>query len=327
MGDSEENASIRGRAGMSSMDVIDILMATCNGEKYLKPQLDSILRQSRENWRLIIRDDCSTDETVTIIKEYQQMRPEQIFLIQADKPSGSAQNNFFALMEYAASDYIAFADQDDIWLNDKLELIYNKLKELEREYGTEIPLMVHTDLTVVDENLKPINSSLFAMQNMDATGNNLNHFIVQKCATGCTMMVNQALLNLVTQKPKHAVMHDMWLALIAAAFGKIGFIDKATILYRQHENNANGAKKVKSLKYIFGKLTRIKGIHQSLVAEYRQAEEFLEIYWSKLSAEQCQMLKTYAGFEQKTFFQKLFYLKKYHLWKKGIVRVMGQLLM
>ena len=140
------------------------------------------------------------------------------------------------------------------------------------------------------------------------------------------MMVNRTLLNLVDRKPEHAIMHDMWLALIAAAFGKIGFVNKATMLYRQHGNNANGAKNVKTLKYFIWKLTGAKEIHQGLVAQYKQAEEFLEIYQSKLNDEQRQMLQTYAEFEQKTFFEKLFSMKKYHLCKKGFVRVMGQLL-
>ena len=77
--------------------MIDILMATYHGEKFLRPQLDSILQQSNQDWRLLIRDDCSTDATVRIIKEYQLLRPEQIELIRAEQPSGSAQNNFFTL--------------------------------------------------------------------------------------------------------------------------------------------------------------------------------------------------------------------------------------
>ena len=77
--------------------MIDILMATYNGEQFLRPQLDSILQQSNQDWLLLIRDDCSTDATVQIIKEYQLLRPEQIELIRAEQPSGSAQNNFFQL--------------------------------------------------------------------------------------------------------------------------------------------------------------------------------------------------------------------------------------
>ena len=306
--------------------MIDILMATYNGEKYLRPQLDSILHQSNQEWRLIIRDDCSTDNTVQIIKEYQLLRPNQIQLIQADKPSGSAQNNFFALMDYAKAPYVAFADQDDIWFSDKLELTYKKIKELESKHGRDVPLMVHTDLAVVDKNLKQINASLFAMQDMDAERNKLHQLIVQNCATGCTMMINRELLELIHKKPQHAVMHDMWIALVASAFGQIGFVNKATMLYQQHGNNTNGAKNVKTFKYFLWKLRSANEIHQNLVAQYRQAGEFLKIYETKLTNEQCQMLKAYAEFEHKTEFQKLFCLKKYHLWKKGFVRVMGQLL-
>lgn len=307
--------------------MIDILMATYNGETYLRAQLDSILNQTCQEWQLIIRDDCSNDRTVEIIKEYQQFRPNQIQLIQAEQPSGSAQNNFFQLIKHSKAEYVMFADQDDVWMNWKVEKTLDKMQQMEQENGKEKPLLVHTDLAVVDENLKIMNYSLFAMQNMNAKRDSLNHLIVQNCVTGCTMMANRALLNLITEIPKNSIMHDMWLALIASAFGKIGFIKKSTMLYRQHGSNANGAKNVKSLKYFLWKLTGAKEIHQGLVAQYRQTEEFLKIYQTKLNSEQQQMLKIYAEFEQKTIFQKLFYLKKYQLWKKGFVRKVGQLLM
>ena len=108
--------------------MIDILMATYNGEKFLRPQLDSILQQSNQDWQLVIRDDCSTDRTVEVIKEYQLLRPEQIRLIQAEQPSGSAQNNFFQLLQYSSAEYTMFADQDDVWLPQKIQLTLDKMQ-------------------------------------------------------------------------------------------------------------------------------------------------------------------------------------------------------
>lgn len=307
--------------------MIDILMATYNGEKYLRPQLDSILQQSNQEWRLIIRDDCSTDRTVQIIKEYQLLRPEQIVLLQAEQPSGSAQNNFFQLLQYSEAEYIMFADQDDVWLKNKVQLTLDKMQQLEQQYGNDVSLLVHTDLAVVDERLRTINPSLFAMQNMSAERKQLNNILVQNIVTGCTMMINRSLLQLITTVPQYAVMHDMWLALVAAAFGQIGFISKATMLYRQHGNNANGAKNVKTLRYLLWKLTGAKEIHQGLVKQYRQVAEFLEIYQDLLSAEQQQMLQAYSLLEHQPIWKKYKTLKKYHLYKKGIIRVLGQILL
>lgn len=302
-------------------------MATYNGEPYLRPQMDSILHQSNQDWRLIIRDDCSSDNTVKIIKEYQLLRPEQIQLIQAEQPSGSAKNNFFQLLQYSTAEYVMFADQDDVWLQQKIELTLEKMHQMEQQYGEEIPLLVHTDLAVTDENLRIVNHSLFQMQNMDAERNKLNNIVVQNIVTGCTMMCNRALLNLVVEIPEKSIMHDMWLALVAAAFGQIGFVDKATILYRQHGNNANGAKNVKTLKYIFQKLKNINEIHAGLVKQYQQAKEFFQVYHSLLNQEQKEMLEVYSTFEEKSAVSKLLLLRKHQLYKNGFIRRAGQILL
>lgn len=307
--------------------MIDILMATYNGEKYLRPQLDSILRQSNQAWRLIIRDDCSSDNTVQIIKEYQLLRPEQIQLIQAEQPSGSAQNNFFKLLQYSTADYIMFADQDDVWLQQKIETTLNKMHQMEQHYGKEAPLLVHTDLAVVDENLCTINDSLFDMHNMDYRRNQLNNILVQNIVTGCTVMVNRSLLNLMTDIPKRAVMHDMWFALIAAAFGKIGFVSKATMLYRQHGDNVKGAKNMKSVLYTLKKMQQLDEIHAGLLGQYRQAEEFFEIYKDALNVQQQMVLKDYASLKNSGIFRKAKVLTKHDLYKKGIIRKAGQTLL
>ena len=310
--------------------MIDILMATYNGETYLREQIDSILRQSNTDWRLIIRDDCSTDSTVRIIQEYQAQYPDKFILIQADTPSGSAQNNFFQLIKYwqqhCDTHYIMFADQDDVWLPQKIQMTLDKMHELENQYNKDIPLLVHTDLSVVDAELNEINPSMFAMQNMDAKRDKLNNILVQNIVTGCTMMVNKTLLDMVTEIPQHAVMHDMWLALIASAFGHIGFVEIATILYRQHEDNANGAKNVNSAQYVIQKLKKKEKIHQGLVKQYRQADEFLNIYNLLLTDSQQNMLQAYAGLEQGNLLQKAAVLTKHRLYKKGIVRKAGQIL-
>lgn len=311
--------------------MIDILMATYNGETFLREQLDSILRQSNTEWRLIIRDDCSTDNTVQIVQTYCKRYPDKFVLIQADVPSGSAQNNFFQLIkylqEYGTADYIMFADQDDVWLLQKIQLTLNKIYELENRYGADMPLLVHTELTVVDAELKIINPSMFTMQNMDAKRDKLNNILVQNIVTGCTMMVNKPLMDMVTEIPQHAIMHDMWLALIAAAFGQIGFVDKPTILYRQHGSNANGAKRVKSLKYVARKLSNITDVHQGLAKQYRQANEFAQIYQDILPAKQQDMLNAYGALICSNPLQRVALLTKYRLYKKGIARKLGQILL
>lgn len=306
--------------------MIDILMATYNGERYIEEQLDSIIKQHDTNWRLLVRDDCSQDNTSQIIQRYQIRYPEKIFLIPSTEHSGSAMNNFFKLLDYAENEYIMFADQDDVWKSDKIALTLRKMREMEIQYGKDIPLLVHTDLCVVDETLHTINPSIFAMQNMDYQRDKFNHLLATNIVTGCTMLFNQSLLKLLKEKPKTAVMHDMWIALVAAAFGEIGFVNKATMLYRQHGNNANGVKEVKSLSYVIKEVARLWDVKKSLKLRYHQAEEFLKMYEGLLDEEQINLLQEYAQLQHKNLISKAYILFKYDFKKKGFIRILGQIL-
>lgn len=306
--------------------MIDILMATYNGEKYLEEQLESIVNQSYDDWKLIIGDDCSTDRTVAILTKYQQMYPNKIFFHVNVTPSGSAQNNFFQLIDYVNNDYVMFADQDDIWLKDKIKLTFNMMRKAEFENGNRTPLLVHTDLCVVDQDLSVINNSIFAMQNMDYKRDKLNNLLVSNIVTGCTVMINKALLDLLNVKPQKSVMHDMWLGLVAAAFGKIYFINKATILYRQHGRNTNGVKNFNSVKFLFTNAFNHKCIHENLLKQYNQANEFMKIFISKLSDNQVKMLEDFSCLSNKNLVSKLIIINRYNLYKKGFIRIISQLL-
>lgn len=214
--------------------MIDILMTVYNGEQYVVPQIESILNQTDSNWKLFIQDDCSTDRTVELIEPYVRRYPERITLLRNEKNSGSAQKNFFSMLPLVEHSYCMFCDHDDVWKPRKVEMTVRRMMELEQANGQDTPLLVHTDLAVADENLKVLSDSMFRSQNLNRKGNRLNNLLVQNNVTGCTMMVNKALVDMVGPAPKHAVMHDWWMALIAACFGKIGFVRQATILYRQH---------------------------------------------------------------------------------------------
>lgn len=300
-------------------------MATYNGEKYIEEQLDSILKQSYENWRLIIADDCSTDNTVAVIKDYQAKYPNKIILYQNEQPSGSARNNFFHLLDFSGNEYIMFADQDDVWLQDKVLKTLKKMISVENKYGKNIPLLVHTDLCVVDEELHIINESLFYMQDISADRNKLNNILIENIVTGCTMMINRKLANLLDTKPQKAIMHDMWMALVAATFGHIEYIDDATILYRQHNNNSVGAKNVHSLNYYIGKFLQ-KDKSNMMLPNCMQAEEFLHIYFNKLDKKSVGMLCEFSTLLEYGRIYKFISLCKYNLFKKNYLKMVAQIL-
>ena len=133
--------------------MIDILLSTYNGKRFLEKQLDSILAQTYTEWRLLIRDDTSSDSTRAILEKYQQLNPQKIILF----PNNINKNigvikSFENLLECSNKEYIMFCDQDDIWLPNKIEVTLNTMKDLEAKHSTQTPIAVHSDLTLIDEN-------------------------------------------------------------------------------------------------------------------------------------------------------------------------------
>ena len=227
---------------------IDILLAAYNSAPYIREQIDSIIAQDYSNWRLIIRDGGSTDSTIAIVEEYRQRYPEKIKLIESSRRTDAC-CNFSMLLKHSTADYIMFSDHDDIWLSNKVSLCLLMLKKHEVAKKKDTPLLLYTDLKVVDRNLNELSDSFFKYQGLNPYRTNFNYQLTQNIPMGCTMMINRSLANLCGDIPDGAVMHDPWLSLLAAAFGHLIFINKPTILYRQHNDNYYGAFKYNSGYY------------------------------------------------------------------------------
>ena len=307
--------------------MITILMAACNGEKYLAEQIESILNQTERNWKLVIQDDRSTDGTFGIARGYARKDPGRILAVQRETPSGSAQNNFFSMLRFAGSEYAMFCDDDDVWLPDKIATTLSEMKRLEQTAGPETPLLVHTDLRVVDAELKTISASMMRTQKLDPACRSLNRLLVQNNVTGCTVMVNRRLLELAVRQglPRHAVMHDWWFALIASALGRIGFVPRATVLYRQHQNNQVGAKNAGSLSYNLRRLADGRASKQSLSAAYRQAGEFLDRFGPLLGEGRRQLLRDFIAVPSLGKWKRLAVIRRDDFWKTGFFRKCGQI--
>jgi glycosyltransferase involved in cell wall biosynthesis len=311
--------------------MIKILMAVYNGEKYLSAQIESILSQTVKDWKLIIQDDCSTDETFNIAKEFANKHPDRISAIQRKTQSGSAKDNFFSMVKYADTEYTMLCDQDDIWLPDKIEITLRKMQELEEKTGFSEPILVHTDLKVVDSQMNVIDKSLFEYQKLDKCKDKLNNLLIQNIVTGCTVMVNHILITKANKVPVKAIMHDWWLALIAVAFGHLGFVDKPTVLYRQHRSNEVGAKDVASLSYIVKKTMSVvyspKNARSLLSSTYAQAECFISTFREDLSEVNLQILSAYISIPHNSKIRRLKIVSKYDFWKTGIARRVGQVML
>ena len=228
---------------MSARNVC-ILCATYNGMPYVREQIASIQAQTHRDWQLLVRDDGSTDDTLNAAAELAQ-EESRIQIVDDGLGNQGAAQNFARLLERpeaAAAHRLMFADQDDVWHQDKIAQSLDALDAAEARLGADVPILVHTDLEVVDQDLRSLHSSFIQYQNLRPHLRlPLKTLLMQNVVTGCTMMFNHALWRVAVPIPREAVLHDWWFALCAAATGQIEFIGRPTISYRQHAANAVGA--------------------------------------------------------------------------------------
>jgi rhamnosyltransferase len=257
---------------------VAVLMSTYNGEKFLSQQIDSVLSQEYQKFKLYIRDDGSSDASLDIVKKA-AMNDDRIILFE-DGSNLGASKSFISMLKKVSADIYFFCDQDDVWMKNK---IGDGVCSLER-FNRDIPILYHTDLQVVDSDLNLIHRSFLAHQSMVASKSmRKNNIYIQNFVVGCTVCFNRALADLVNDqndKSYAIAMHDWWIALIAKSFGKIIFDETPSILYRQHETNVLGAPNNSFRRYINSYLSG-KGLTK--VKEFRiktssQAAEFLNQY-------------------------------------------------
>ncbi len=252
---------------------ISICMATYNGEQFLRQQMESIIAQSNQDWQLLIRDDGSDDNTVRIVEDYAGRLPGRISLVADNGSRLGASLNFGKLLEYADTEYIMFSDQDDVWLPNKIELTLNAMKAAEQIYPDK-PILIHTDLQVMDSELNTIANSMWTYQKLfPEAGDDLNRIMAQNVVTGCTIMINRKARAVSTPVPGEAVMYDWWLALNVCRYGKIVYVSIPSILYRQHSSNRLGAQKARKID-ITHFLKKLCCIRKLLSAHYRMLKRF-----------------------------------------------------
>ena len=173
-----------------------ILLACYNGEKYIEDQILSIINQSYSNWHLIIRDDGSTDRTKDIIQHYKNI-DKRIGIIEDDKGNLGPSMNFGALLQFAYEknfEIFFFCDQDDIWSKDKLAVQVALFNSIERISGRDIPVMVYSDLAVVNNNLDLMDISFMHYQGLADEDKRLTNLLLsQNIVTGCAAAINRKL--------------------------------------------------------------------------------------------------------------------------------------
>ena len=263
---------------MNNTPNIDVIMAVYNGSNYLEQQIISIYNQSLKPKKLIIRDDLSTDTSIEMLRYFKSKWPEWINLYLGEKRFG-IKGNFEELINLSDSPYIALADQDDIWHLNKLRIGYEQCKFHEEIYGEQTPILIHSDLELINHNGSFITQSFIEFQGLKTNKTDLDSLIFQNVITGCSIFMNKALALKALPFPDEAIMHDWWLGLVASEFGLIHFENQQLLSYRQHSGNIIGAKG-KGLTYLIYKLSQSLFItpFQKIKLYYFQAKAFYLTY-------------------------------------------------
>ena len=268
---------------------VDILMATYNGEKYIKNQLLSLQQQTFSDWNLLIRDDGSTDNTLDIIQEFKK-HDSRIKIIETDGVKGrGAGRNFLELTKCSSSKYVIFCDQDDIWFERKLELL---VKEAGQQFEVNIPCLIYCDAYGYSDSEGVISVNSVSRNH----AKNLKEFLFFNAGyQGCSILFNRPLCDMLADyHADYFYMHDDIVSLLAHTFGKVYFLDKPLMLYRQHASNVTG-----NVSYgLISKIKSIFNINSYVISakHYDEKKSFYEAYNDQLSQEQKNMFLAYLRY-------------------------------
>lgn len=296
----------------------DILLATHNGARFLREQIESILAQTYVGWQLLISDDASVDDTRAIAKFYAR-RDSRIVLV-SDTNHGSPAANFLSLLKISDADVLLLCDQDDYWEADKVE----RLVAAFPNPSSRVPFLVGSDALVVDRDLRPIARSFLESARISTEDLGLGKILAQNPVLGCTTAFNRALRD----RALHAdldssqiIMHDWWLALVAAGFGTLTLVPNRLVRYRQQGNNHVGA-----FDYSLKSLVAASAAgRQKTMRIVRQAAHFRSCYEGQLPSSVARALDSFLDtFEAPPCLRPYRLAKGGHL-KTGFVRLLGQM--
>ena len=256
---------------------VQILLATYNGEKFIREQLDSIINQTYKSWEILIHDDGSVDNTISILNEYHNNYPKKIRLLIDQKIFSSASKNFFHLIENRSKEanLYCLCDQDDIWHKNKLDLI------IERYNSTDYkkPLLIHSDLSLINARGKLLEKSHNKLINQQKNFITKEGSLYYNPVPGCAMSINSALADKISFS-KYMVMHDWWILLSAMHVNTtVLYIDLPLVAYRQHSGNVLGYKKNNIFLLVIRLFFKIPNYISNVKKAYIQSKQFYYQSW------------------------------------------------
>lgn len=286
--------------------LILVLLPVYNGERFLHEQIESILSQTHNNLKLVCRDDGSSDSSLQVLEHYAAAHPATVQVLRDSKGNLGAAGNFSALMQWASEQcgnqpvvYFALADQDDTWHPEKLERCLAAMLVAESN-NNDVPVLVHSDLRVVDKSGQEIAPSFMTYQGLRPERTAFCSQLVSNTVTGCTCLMNTAMLQKALPVPTQAIMHDWWLSLVASAFGRLIYLSQPLVEYRQHGRNTIGAQEYKPALLNLQTLKKLFQIRKSELSQRlfeqsaAQAVAFADRFKSELKPEQTRAIADVA---------------------------------
>ena len=297
----------------NSHTTCDVLLATYNGQQFIGELLDSLLAQNHPDFRLVVRDDGSSDATMAILRDYQPRFGGRMDIAEDATPTGSPMLNFEKLMQRSTADHILFCDQDDVWLPNRVAASVAMLTEAEKAHGADIPVFVFNDLVAVDGKLNPLNESYWAFKKIPPSmAKSLPQCLITSPILGCSAGVNRALVQRALPIHPKAVYHDWWALHVALLFGHVAWSDEKTVLYRLHGNNASAQKRVSLLDYIRYPKPFAR-VRNGLKKKAQNADALLQTYRADMPDRTRRMFEDFARISQMGFLRRRITLLKWGL--------------
>lgn len=293
------------------MKKVQVLLSAYNGEQYISEQIQSILNQTHAAVSILIRDDGSTDKTMELLDQWVTTHPDKIKLIKGTNVG--VVSSFFELLRAAdtEADYYCFCDQDDVWLDHKVE---HAIARLDSSIYTEVPAMVFTSTYLTDDELNRKGT----WPKPPAQEPSFFNALYENIAIGATITMNQSARNLFIYSQsvdsQKVLMHDWWFYLLISAFGTVIYDNTPSMLYRQHSNNVVGGSNsiVGKFKSKWASFKR----HTGRDLLYKQASEFDRIYGSRLTDIQKEQLMLFLT-PRRRFIDRLHYARKSKLYRQS----------
>lgn len=315
---------------MDSEPFVEILLATYQGCEWLDVQLATIFAQTHKNWRLLVRDDGSTDGTKEIIVSWRDRFPEKIEFLDEGTPKNlGLTGNFSALMAASTSEYVMFADQDDVWYSDKITKAVTAIISLKNQHNDDLPLLIHTDARMVNANLCEIHPSALRYRGfMSTRKRRIGNLCLENSVQGCTIIANRALIRRSIPIPEAGLHVDWWLALVATAFGFIEIFPEISMDWRRHGANTSELSSItETFRNAVNPLKLRKNFYQKLKTNRSIIQSFLERFGDQLTTKNLATLQMFLNLQNLGFWARRCAILQHRVWFSSWIRTIGLLVL